>query len=118
MDYAGWTTGRAGTVPTDSSVRSYDGAGHRTAHGRTRTGEFDYASGTVYDSRDPLNPPSAPGAAKVTVTLGVDGDGLGNCTLTFIQPGPGFTPGEATSLSATCSGQRDHPRDRSANGSK
>jgi parallel beta-helix repeat protein len=91
IDYAGWTTSRAGTVPTDSSVRSYDGTGH-LLHTMTRTEDFNYASGTAYRSRNPHNPPSAPGAAKVTVMLGVDGDGLKSCTITFTQPRTAATP--------------------------
>ena len=96
IGYAGWTTNRAGAVRTDSRVRSYDGTGKRLRT-LTWTGAFNYASGTAYKSRNPLNPTSAPGAAKITVTLGVDGDGLGNCTMTFTQPGataprPGSSP--------------------------
>ena len=90
IDYAGWTTNRAGTVPTDSVVRSYDGAG-KLVKSTTWTEGFNYASGTAYRSQNPENPPSAPGASKVTVTVGVDGDGFGNCTMTFTQPG-GTTP--------------------------
>ena len=86
IDYAGWTTSRSGTVPTDSAVRSYDGAGN-LVKSLTWTGPFNYVYGTAYQSRNPENPPSAPGASKVTVTLGVDGDGFGNCTMTFTQPG-------------------------------
>lgn len=86
IDYAGWTTNKAGTVLTDSSVRTYDGAGVQL-QSLDWTGEMDYESGSVYKSRNPKNPISAPGKAKVTVTLGVDGDGLGDCTVTFTQPG-------------------------------
>ncbi len=93
IDYVGWTTNRAGALPTDSWVRSYDGTGERL---RTLswTGAFDYASGTAYKSSNPRNPTSAPGAAKVTLTLGVDGDGHGNCTMTFTQPGASAPPAE------------------------
>ena len=73
-------------MPTDSAVRSYDGAGTLLST-LAWTGPFNYASGTAYRSRNPVNPPSAPGASKVTVTVGVDGDGFGNCTMTFTQPG-------------------------------
>ncbi len=86
VDYAGWTTNRAGTVRTDSLVRTYNGAGTLLST-LTWTGPFNYAAGTAYQARNPVDPPSAPGAAKVTVTLGVDGDGFGNCALTFVQPG-------------------------------
>lgn len=86
IDYAGWTTTRAGTVPTDSAVRTYDATG-RLLQNLAWTGGFDYQSGATYKVRNPANPPSAPGKAKVTITLGVDGDGFGNCTVTFTQPG-------------------------------
>ncbi len=82
---AGWTTTRTGTVPTDSVVRSYDGSG-RLLQTLRRTARFDYRAGVRYDVRNPLNPPSAPGRAKITVTTGVDGDGHGSCTLTYRQP--------------------------------
>lgn len=85
VDYAGWTTSKAGTVPTDSSVRTYDSAG-ALVQSLPWTGGMDYGAGSVYKVRNPMNPVSAPGRAKVTVTLGVDGDGLGNCTMTFTQP--------------------------------
>jgi hypothetical protein len=85
IDYVGWTTNRSGALRTDSWVRSYDGTGKRLRT-LTWTGAFDYASGAAYKSRNPRNPTSAPGAAKVTLTLGVDGDGFGNCTMTFTQP--------------------------------
>ena len=95
IDYAGWTTNRTGTVPTDSAVRSYDGAGS-LVKSTTWTGGFNTtASGTAYRFQNPANPPSAPGASKVTVTVGVNGDGFGNCTMTFTQPGgtpPLFDP--------------------------
>jgi len=94
IDYAGWTTSRAGTVPTDSWLRTYDGA-RNLLQTRAATGGFDYGAGTRYQALNPLNPPSAPGAAKVTVTLGLDGDGLGNCTVTFTQPGTPSIPPHA-----------------------
>jgi hypothetical protein len=101
IDYAGWTANRAGALPTNSWVRSYDGTG-RQLKTLTWTGSFDYASGTAYKSRDPRNPTSAPGAAKVTVTLGVDGDGFGNCTMTFTQPGDTApSPGSSAAPTST-----------------
>ena len=90
IDYAGWTTTKTGTVRTDSAVRSYDGAG-KLVKSLAWTGAVNYAGGTAYRSQNPENPPSAPGASKVTITVGVDGDGFGNCTMTFVQPG-GTTP--------------------------
>ena len=96
IDYAGWTANRAGTLRTDSWVRTYDGAGTLLST-LTWTGPFNYATSTAYKARNPVDPPSAPGAAKVTVTLGVDGDGLGNCALTFVQPGTATPPGTSAS---------------------
>jgi hypothetical protein len=101
INYVGWTTNRAGALRTDSWVRSYDGTGKRLKT-LTWTGAFDYASGTAYKSRNPRNPTSAPGAAKVTLTLGVDGDGLRNCTMTFTQPrDTAPAPGSSTSPTST-----------------
>ena len=108
IDYAGWTTNRAGALPTDSWVRSYDGTGKRLRT-LTWTGTFDYASGTAYKSRDPRDPTSAPGAAKVTVTLGVAGDGFGNCTMTFTQPGTAAPP-QGSSPSPTSSPSSTAPQ--------
>jgi len=84
VDYAGWTT-NGGAVPTDSVVRTYDGAGKRLQELKW-TGRVDYRGGKTWRSTNPLNPPSAPGKARVTVTLGIDGDGKSNCTRTFVQP--------------------------------
>ena len=85
INYAGWTTnGRA--VPTDSTVRTYSGDGTRIQK-LTWSGVYDYKGGTAYRVRNPLNPASAPGRAKVKISLGVDGDGHGSCSVTFTQPG-------------------------------
>ena len=85
LDKAAWTTTEAGPVPTDSRVRTYDGAGKRLQD-LTWSGAFDYRGGAVSKSRNPVNPPSAPGKAKVVLTLGVDGDGFGSCSVTLTQP--------------------------------
>lgn len=79
----GWTT-KAGKVKTDSRVQTYDGAG-LTVQTETWTGTYDYRSGRTYRSVNPRNPPTA-GRPQVKVTLGVDGDGHSDCTMTFIQP--------------------------------
>jgi uncharacterized protein YkwD len=86
IDYAGWSTTKSGTVSTDSAVRTYDGSG-RLIQELTWTGSFAYSSGATFKVRNPLDPPSSPGKAKITVSLGVNGDGFGNCTMTFSQPG-------------------------------
>lgn len=85
VDYAGWTTSRAGKVPTDSAVRTYSPTG-ALVQTLGRTTAFDYHSGSVWAARNPVDPPSAPGRTKVTVTTGVDGDGFDNCTVTSLQP--------------------------------
>ena len=82
---ASWTTD-AGPVRTDSRVRTYGGSGQRLQDLRW-SGTFDYDGGAVSKSRNPVNPPSAPGRTKVMVTLGVDGDGFRSCSVTLPQPG-------------------------------
>jgi uncharacterized protein YkwD len=85
MDYAGWTTAKAGSVPTDARVRVYDGEGQKLAD-KSSSGAFDYQAGGRFASRNPLNPPTSPGKARVVLTLGVDGDGFGSCSVTLRQP--------------------------------
>ena len=85
MNYAGWTTTKSGMVKTDSIVKTYDGSGS-LLQTLSWTGSYAYGSGTAYKARNPLNPPSSPGKSKVVVTLGVDGDGFGSCSVTFTQP--------------------------------
>jgi|SRR5215211_146715 len=84
VDFAGWTTNRGATT-TDSIVRSY-GPDGRVLQTLTRTATFDFRSGNAYDYRNPVNPPSAPGKSKITIKVGRDGDGYGNCTVTYLQP--------------------------------
>lgn len=90
VDFAGWTT-NARSVPTDSTVTTYsDGA---VSQRLDRTATKDYQNGTSFDARNPANPVSAPGATKITVSVGRDGDGKGSCTATHLQPGkPTTTP--------------------------
>ena len=99
--YVAWTTNRPGMVPTDSWVQTYDQAG-----GAIRTlawtGRFDYHGGRTGKVRVGLNRPGDPRATAVRVTLGVDGDGRGNCTMMFDRPtpypapNPGPTPSTAS----------------------
>ena len=85
LDEAAWTTPERGAVRTDSRVRTYDGEGRRLQD-LTWSGSFDYRGGLAWKSRNPVNPVSAPGKAKVVLTLGVDGDGFGSCSVTVRQP--------------------------------
>lgn len=90
LDYAGWTTPRTGTVPTDARIRSYDGSGAQVQD-RRWSGSADYARGTVFRSVNPLNPPSAPGRTRLRLTVGVAGDGKASCSVNLLQP-PAPTP--------------------------
>jgi hypothetical protein len=96
VDYAGWTTTRTGSVPSDTRVSTFDAAG-RMLQSLVRTRAFDYHSGTTFDARNPVNPPSAPGRTRITVSTGVDGDGHGSCTATFVQPNLGPVPSGSVS---------------------
>ncbi|GAA1426417.1 hypothetical protein GCM10009616_00860 [Microlunatus lacustris] len=87
---AAWTTTKPGAVRTDSRVRTYDGSG-KLLQDLVWTGAFDYRAGAAEKARNPVDPPSAPGRAKVVLTLGVDGDGFGSCSVTLAQP-VGTTP--------------------------
>ncbi|HYP45999.1 MAG TPA: family 16 glycosylhydrolase [Propionibacteriaceae bacterium] len=87
MNYAGWTTSGWGTVPTDSIVKTYDGRGSlvQTLTRTDRSARYD--NNATYHFRNPVNVATAPGKAKVTITVGRDNDGRSNCTMTFVQPG-------------------------------
>lgn len=100
VDSAAWTTDAVGPVATDARVRTYDGAGTLLQDLRS-TPTPDYRSATVFSSRNPVNPPSAPGRARVTVTLGVDGDGFGDCSVTLTQPASAADRYEADVVTAT-----------------
>jgi hypothetical protein len=102
VDSAAWTTnGRI--VPTDAAVRTYDGGGTRLQRLKW-TGRHDYLNGTSWLSWNPADPPSAPGKARVAVTLGIDGDGLGNCTKSFVQPSGATTTTTEPATTVTASG--------------
>lgn len=100
LDSAAWTTAASGPLATDARVRTYDGAGTLLQDLRS-TPAPDYRSGTVFSSRNPVNPPSAPGLTRVSVTLGVDGDGFGDCSVTLTQPGSAGDRYEADVVTAT-----------------
>ena len=100
LDAAGWTTTASGTVATDARVRTYDGTGRLLQDLRSSVRQ-DYQGGTVLRSRNPLNPPSDPAMAKVTVTLGFTGDGKADCSVTLAQPGSVSDRYEADVIAAT-----------------
>lgn len=82
IDYLGWTTG-AETLATQAVVKSYqpDGTLLQTL---TNDQVIDYNGGTSWLHRNPRNPLSKPGKAKVTLTVGLRG--AAGCTVTFVQP--------------------------------
>lgn len=81
VDYAGWTN-TLGSMATDSSVKTYNGAG-QLLQTLTKTATVDFRQGTVYDARNPVNPPS--GGAEIVIKVGRDGDGFASCTVTHSQ---------------------------------
>ena len=82
VNAAAWTT-TGGSIGTDSIVRTYNSSGTLLA-ALSRTATVDYKQGTVWDVQNPLDPPT--GGARITVSIGVDGDGKANCTTTHHQP--------------------------------
>jgi hypothetical protein len=79
VTYAGWTTA-AGSVATDSVVRTYDKSGALLQTLR-RSEAADYTQATVWRSQDPLDPPN--GGARVTISVGTTGQAT--CTVTHRQ---------------------------------
>lgn len=95
-NYVAWTTNHEWR-PTQTTVRTYDGSG-KLLQTLFRERGFDYNAGTSRDARNPLDPPSSPGRAKVVLTVGTDGDGKSDCTVTFVQPAATAPPASADSI--------------------
>lgn len=91
-DSVAFTSRAPDATTVDYWVRVYDGAGLETYYSAESDRVFNFQLGNVYLSRNPGNPPSAPGRAKIVVGLGVGNDGFGNCTMTFVQPAAQSTP--------------------------
>ena len=94
-DRTGFTSASALATTVDYSMQTYNGAGSLLQTLAEDNRAFNFTGGTSYLDRDPLNPPTAPGKAKIIVRLGDGNDGYGNCSITFVQPGtatPSPTP--------------------------
>lgn len=83
IDDLSWTTTGA-KVKTDSKVRSYDGSG-KSVGSVNWSGTFDYRSGRTSKTQNPWNPATT-GKPRITLTVGLAGDGRSDCTVTFTQP--------------------------------
>jgi len=79
----GWTT-QARQVKTQARLQTFDGTGTVVQTWRS-IATFDYQLGQFYRTVNPLDPPSA-GRPRITVALGVNGDGYADCIVTFAQP--------------------------------
>ena len=85
-DAVAFTSADVDATTVDYSIRGYDGAGKVIYATAADDWVFDFVKGTNYLTRNPRNPGSAPGKAKIVVSVGVGNDGHGNCTMTFVQP--------------------------------
>ena len=75
----------------DNRLRVYsfhvaDGLLHKIQDRIRYEGETDNDAGLVDETLNPKNPTDHPGHSQVTLVLGTDGDGLGNCKVTFVEP--------------------------------
>jgi hypothetical protein len=82
----GFTSAAPDATTVDYSIKAYDGSGKRIYSVAQKDRRFAFRGGTVYLTRNPRNPPSAPGKTKIVVNVGDGNDGRGNCTMTFVQP--------------------------------
>ena len=114
LSAAGFTSAAPDATTVDYSVQTYDAAGHLVQTMRESNRRFDFARGTVQLNRNPRNPPSAPGRAKVVISVGDGNDGYGNCTMTFLQPRPAPPPTSTPSPPAP-TGSPSDPLNRSPN---
>jgi len=91
-DWTGFTSSASAATTVDYSVRTYDGAGKLLQTLGEQDRAFGFASGTKFLDRNPQNPATAPGKAKIVVRLGDGNDGFGTCVVTFVQPGGSSRP--------------------------
>ena len=77
-----WTANQGMTL-TDSTVTTYSDG--REIEVLRDKGWTDFDLGATSDSRNPQNPPFAPGTTKVAITLGKEG-GSSTCTVVHRQP--------------------------------
>ena len=82
----GFTSAAPDATTVDYSVKGYDGAGKLIYSVTASDRVYNFKKGTRYLTRNPRNPPSAKGKAKIVIHVGDGNDGFGNCTMTFIQP--------------------------------
>jgi len=92
VDAVGFTSADPEATTVDYSIKVYNGAGKRLSTQAQSDRKFKFKGGTAYLSRNPRNPPSSPGKAKIIVSVGDGNDGYGNCTMPFVQPGASQTP--------------------------
>lgn len=85
-DLTSFSTSAAAATTVDYSVKTYSGEGSLLQTLGQEDRAFDFANGTSYLGRNPINPPTAPGKARIVVRLGDGNDGYGNCSVTFVQP--------------------------------
>lgn len=86
-DSTGFTSASSSATTVDYSIRTYDGAGVLQHTQTEQDRAFDFAAGSKFLDRNPVNPPTAPGRSKIVVDVGDGNDGRGNCTVTFVEPG-------------------------------
>ncbi len=92
---AGFTSSSLTATTVDYAIRTYNADGKLVQVMGERDRAFDFAIGSRFLDRNPANPPSSPGKAKVVISVGDGNDGSGNCLITFRQPGATPTPAKA-----------------------
>ena len=69
-DAVAFTSADADATTVDYSIKGYDGAGKVIYTSAADDWVFDFVKGTNYLTRNPRNPESAPGKAKIVVSVG------------------------------------------------
>ncbi|MDN5805363.1 MAG: hypothetical protein L0H26_12385, partial [Microlunatus sp.] len=86
-DLTGFTSAARDATTVDYTIKSDNGNGTVARTVRQSDRAFAFNRGTRYLDRNPRNPISAPGRAKIVVRVGDGNDGRPGCTMTFVQPG-------------------------------
>ena len=75
-DSVGFTSAAPDVTTVDYSIKGYDGAGNLIYSSAADDWVFDFSRGLGYLTRNPRNPASAPGKAKIVVNVGDGNDGF------------------------------------------
>jgi hypothetical protein len=92
INHVAFTSAARDATTVDYRIRVHNPNGRVIQTLGRQDRRFDFDRGTTYLVRNPRNPISSPGRAKIVVEVGDGNDGRRGCTMTFVQPGAAPAP--------------------------